>query len=220
MRNRFDKQLSEMNHELMNMAMLVESSISMAVAAMQQGNAEAAQKIILKDDEIDHKEREIERMCFMLLLSQQPVAGDLRSISTVLKMLTDLERIGDHASDISEITIMNADKALKLPVYIPQMAETTGLMVRNAIDAFIQKDLVRARAVIRNDDIVDDLFLQLRNELIDSLRSRKEDLDGEQVLDLLMIGKYFERIGDHAVNIAEWVEFVITGTYKDETVAG
>ena len=220
MRNRFDKQLTEMNHELMSMAMLVESSISMAVAAMQQNDAELAKNIILKDDEIDHKEREIERMCFMLLLSQQPVPGDLRSISTVLKMLTDLERIGDHASDISEITVMNADKALELPEYIPQMAETAGLMVRNAIDAFIQKDLVKARSVIRNDDIVDDLFLALRNELIDSIRTRGNTLDGEQTLDMLMVGKYFERIGDHAVNIAEWVVFDITGMHKDDTVAG
>lgn len=219
MRDRFDKQLAEMNHELMSMAMLVESSISMAVAAMQQSDAELAKDIILKDDEIDHKEREIERTCFMLLLSQQPVAGDLRSISTVLKMLTDLERIGDHASDISEITVMNADKKMNIPDCIPKMAETAGLMVRNAIDAFVQKDLVKARSVIRSDDVVDDLFLELRNDLIEGIRSHDIQC-GEQILDMLMIGKYFERIGDHAVNIAEWVVFDITGRHKNETVAG
>ncbi|MGN1031038.1 MAG: phosphate signaling complex protein PhoU [Butyricicoccaceae bacterium] len=220
MRDRFDKQLADMNHELMSMAMLVESSISMAVAAMQQNDTEVAKSIILKDDEIDQKEREVERMCFMLLLSQQPVAGDLRSISTVLKMLTDLERIGDHASDISEITIMNAAHSLPIPAQIPKMAETAGLMVRNAIDAFIQRDLVRARAVIRNDDVVDQLFLELRNELIDSIRNNMDAQSGEHILDMLMVGKYFERIGDHAVNIAEWVVFDITGKHKDGTVAG
>ena len=182
-----------------------------------------------KDEKIDRMERSIERMCLMLLLQQQPVARDLRLISSALKMITDMERIGDQAADISELTIelshehelyrqnycgceLSHDPYIKELITIPQMAAATTAMVKKSIDAYVNKDLDLAREVIKEDDVVDDLFVEVKDDLIEMIA--RDVTNGTQALDLLMVAKYFERIGDHAVNIAEWVEFSITGNHK------
>ena len=213
MRNRFDTQLEELNTELIRMGSLIEASITNAVKALIDQDKSQAKKAIQEDLEVDQKEQEIENLCLKLLLQQQPVARDLRLISAALKMITDMERIGDQAADISEIAIYlsEAPYVTKL-VKIPQMAEETVKMVTGSIDAFVKKDLNMAQAVVDADDIVDDLFLQVKSDLINLIHENAEN--GSQALDLLMVAKYLERIGDHAVNIAEWVTFSITGVHK------
>lgn len=213
MRNRFDTQLEELNTELIRMGSLIEASITNAVKALIDQDKSQAKKAIQEDLEVDQKEQEIENLCLKLLLQQQPVARDLRLISAALKMITDMERIGDQAADISEIAIYlsEAPYVTKL-VKIPQMAEETVKMVTGSIDAFVKKDLNMAQAVVDADDIVDDLFLQVKSDLINLIHENAEN--GSQALDLLMAAKYLERIGDHAVNIAEWVIFSITGVHK------
>ena len=182
---------------------------------------EKAQKAISFDEEIDHQERDIESLCMKLLLQQQPVAKDLRLISAALKMITDMERIGDHASDISEMTILMADAAYETgdPInldLIKEMAKETTDMVIKSVDAFVQKDMDMAHWVIKEDDVVDDLFGKVKEELIGMLSAGSTDENmGEFCIDMLMIAKYFERIGDHAVNIAEWVEYAITGVHRN-----
>jgi phosphate transport system protein len=213
MRNRFDTQLEELNTELIRMGSLIEASITNAVKALIDQDKSQAEKAIQEDLEVDQKEQEIENLCLKLLVQQQPVARDLRLISAALKMITDMERIGDQAADISEIAIYlsEAPYVTKL-VKIPQMAEETVKMVTGSIDAFVKKDLNMAQAVVDADDIVDDLFLQVKSDLINLIHENAEN--GSQALDLLMVAKYLERIGDHAVNIAEWVIFSITGVHK------
>ena len=213
MRNRFDTQLEELNTELIRMGSLIEASITNAVKALINQDKSQAKKAIQEDLEVDQKEQEIENLCLKLLLKQQPVARDLRLISAALKMITDMERIGDQAADISEIAIYlsEAPYVTKL-VKIPRMAEETVKMVTGSIDAFVKKDLIMAQAVVDADDIVDDLFLQVKSDLINLIHENAEN--GSQALDLLMVAKYLERIGDHAVNIAEWVIFSITGVHK------
>ncbi len=213
MRSRFDTQLEELNTELIRMGSLIEASITNAVKALIDQDKSQAKKAIQEDLEVDQKEQEIENLCLKLLLQQQPVARDLRLISAALKMITDMERIGDQAADISEIAIYlsEAPYVTKL-VKIPQMAEETVKMVTGSIDAFVKKDLNMAQAVVDADDIVDDLFLQVKSDLINLIHENAEN--GSQALDLLMVAKYLERIGDHAVNIAEWVIFSITGVHK------
>ena len=213
MRNRFDTQLEELNTELIRMGSLIEASITNAVKALIDQDKSQAKKAIQEDLEVDQKEQEIENLCLKLLVQQQPVARDLRLISAALKMITDMERIGDQAADISEIAIYlsEAPYVTKL-VKIPQMAEETVKMVTGSIDAFVKKDLNMAQAVVDADDIVDDLFLQVKSDLINLIHENAEN--GSQALDLLMVAKYLERIGDHAVNIAEWVIFSITGVHK------
>ena len=213
MRRKFDIQLQKLNDELIEMGKIVEQSITDATKALVEQDIELAKKTIDFDDEIDDKEKEIESLCLKLILQQQPVAQDLRLISSVLKIVTDLERIGDHASDISEITLLLAGTPyIKKLEHIPQMAKATVKMVTDSIDAFVKMDLALARSVVEYDDIVDDLFNKVKFELIDLIR--KDAANGEQAIDLLMIAKYFERTGDHAVNIAEWVAFSITGQHK------
>lgn len=215
MRNRFDRELELLNTELIEMGLLIEHAIEKAVEALIKKDEVLAREAIKFDEIIDEKEKDIERLCLKLLLQQQPVATDLRLISTALKMITDMERIGDHASDISEITLRFIDKEyIKKLEHVHQMAKATIKMVKDSIDAFVARDLVLAYAVEDYDDVVDDLFNTVKNELIDLIR---EDVNnGEQAIDFLMIAKYFERIGDHAVNIAEWVAFSITGKHKNE----
>ncbi|TAH63124.1 MAG: phosphate signaling complex protein PhoU [Gottschalkiaceae bacterium] len=215
MRNRFDKELELLNTELIEMGLLIENAIEKAVEALIKKDENLAKEAIIFDEIIDEKEKDIERQCLKLLLQQQPVATDLRLISTALKMITDMERIGDHAADISEITLRFIDKEyIKKLEHVHQMAKATIKMVKDSIDAFVARDLVLAYAVEDYDDVVDDLFNTVKNELIDLIR---EDVNnGEQAIDFLMIAKYFERIGDHAVNIAEWVAFSITGKHKNE----
>ena len=215
MRNRFDRQLEELNNELMTMGSLIEQEIEMAVSALVRQDAIKAQEAIDFDEEIDHQEKNIENLCLKLLLQQQPVARDLRQISSALKMITDMERIGDHGADISEITLMMKGKPyIKKLEHIQEMAKETTMMVINSVDAYVNKDLGLAKKVIERDDVVDDLFDEIKEELIRLISENANN--GEQAADLLMVAKYFERIGDHATNIAEWVIFSITGKHEDD----
>jgi len=217
MRSRYDEQLIKLNNTLIEMGALIERAISKATKALITQDADTARAIIDGDSVIDEKEKEIESICLKLILNQQPVARDLRQISTALKMITDMERIGDQAADISELCIfLSAQAYIKKLEHIPQMAEATIKMLTDSIDSFVRKDLALAQAVIDYDDVVDDLYVTVKNDLI---RLVHEDVKyGEQAFDLLQIAKYYERIGDHAVNIAEWVIFSITGKHKDRQV--
>ncbi|HQQ40358.1 Phosphate-specific transport system accessory protein PhoU [bioreactor metagenome] len=213
MRITFEEQLRLLNQELLEMGALIEHAIQSASEALIKQDVDAANAAIAFDREVDQKERDIETLCLKLLLQQQPVARDLRLISAALKMITDMERIGDQASDISGIVIYLAGKPyIKALEHLPQMAEASIRMVSGSIDAFINKDLALARNVIEMDDIIDDLFDVIKGELIELIQ--RDVTNGEQAIDLLMIAKYFERIGDHAQNIAEWAEFSITGVHK------
>ena len=206
MRNKFDEQLFLLNNLLIEMGALIEKAIAMAIKALKEQDVELAKKAIDFDEEVDQKEKEIQALCLKLLLQQQPVAKDLRLISAALKMITDMERIGDQAADISEITLMLAGKPyIKKLEHIPQMASATIKMVTDSIDAFVRKDINLAKSVIASDDIVDRLFDTIKFEIIDIIR--RDNAHSEQAIDFVMIAKYFERIGDHAVNIAEWVAF-------------
>lgn len=215
MRNRFDRQLVQLNNELIEMDGMIEKAISDTVKALVNQDIELASNVIEYDEEIDHQEREIEQLCLKLLLQQQPVAKDLRLISAALKMITDMERIGDHATDISEITIeLSKESYIKKLDHIQQMAKETMVMLVQSVEAFVNKDMDKARTVIVHDDVVDDLFNKVKAELIAMIH---EDVNaGEQASDLLMAAKYFERIGDHATNISEWVIFSITGQHPDD----
>ncbi|MCL1823818.1 MAG: phosphate signaling complex protein PhoU [Oscillospiraceae bacterium] len=213
MRNKFEKQLNELHNHLIEMGALIERSISTAVEALLTQNAELAAAVEEDERLSDQKEKQIEALCLELLLRHQPVATDLRIISAALKMVTDMERIADQAEDIAEITKYLAGKPyIKQPEDIAKMAEATKKMLKESIDSFVKRDLELANAVLRHDDIVDELFRKTRNDLIELIR--ENHVNGEQALDLMMIAKYFERIGDHASNIAEWVIFMITGTHK------
>lgn len=213
MRNRFDRQLKKLNDELIDMGSMIEKSIEKALVALVTQNVEKAQEVIAFDLEIDRQEREIESLCMKLLLQQQPVARDLRLISSALKMITDMERIGDQAADIAELAIFMAEKPyIKELKHITQMGQETMVMVVTSVDAFVEKDLEKAQEVLTHDDIVDQLFDAVKSELIEMIHQDKEI--GEQATDLLMVAKYFERIGDHATNIAEWVIYSITGEHE------
>ena len=213
MRNRFDRQLSTLNDELIEMGSMIEKSIETAIKALVNQDVDLARHAIEADEEIDRQERIIEDLCLKLLLQQQPVAKDLRLISSALKMITDMERIGDHASDISEITIALADQPyIKKLEHIQQMAKETMIMLVGSIEAFVDKDLEKANEVIKRDDVVDDLFDKVKKELIQMIHENADK--GEQAADLLMVAKYMERIGDNATNISEWVIFSITGEHK------
>ena len=217
MRNRFDRQLLELNNELIEMGSLIEKAIEMAIAALVKQDVERAGDAIKFDEEIDHQEKEIEGLCMKLLLQQQPVARDLRLISAALKMITDMERIGDHAADISEMTILIAgstyEKSEMDIELVKEMAKETTDMVIKSVDAFVSKDLELARHVIKQDDVVDDLFDRFKHQLI--LKINENVKNGEQATDMLLVAKYFERIGDHATNIAEWVIYSITGAHEE-----
>ena len=217
MRNSFDRQLLELNNELIEMGSLIEKAIEMAIAALVKQDVERAGDAIKFDEEIDHQEKEIEGLCMKLLLQQQPVARDLRLISAALKMITDMERIGDHAADISEMTILMAgstyEKSEMDIELVKEMAKETTDMVIKSVDAFVSKDLELARHVIKQDDVVDDLFDRFKHQLI--LKINENVKNGEQATDMLLVAKYFERIGDHATNIAEWVIYSITGAHEE-----
>lgn len=217
MRSRFDEQLSILNVSLIEMGALVEQAIALATKAFVEQDVKLARQVMENDDTVDDKEKEIESQCLKLLLSQQPVARDLRQISTALKIITDMERIGDQAADISEICIyLAAQPHISEGDLIPEMARATIKMVTESIDAYVKKDLDLARMVIDYDDVVDALFLQVKSRLISLVHENVSF--GEQAFDLLQIAKYYERIGDHAVNIAEWVIFSITGMHKETQV--
>jgi phosphate transport system protein len=218
MRSRFDEQLNNLNDKLIEMGAMVEKAISDANKALIDHDMELAKKVMENDDNIDDMEDLIEDMCQKIIMRQQPIAGDLRLILAVSKIIIDLERIGDHASDISELAIFLSDaRSVGKLEHIPQMAEATLSMVTRAIDAYVRKDLELAREVIDYDDVVDDLFSKVREDVI---RYLKEDVDNSShAIDLIMIAKYFERIGDHATNVAEWVVFSLTGESK-HVIAG
>lgn len=217
MRNRFDRQLLELNNELIQMGSLIEQAIEMGISALVNQDVEKAKRAIEFDTEIDEQEKMVESLCMKLLLQQQPVAKDLRLISAALKMITDMERIGDHAADISEMTILMADSAyVRSEINIDlveSMAKETTDMVIKSVDAFVNKDLELARCVIDQDDVVDDLFAEFKKQLIDKIGENVQN--GEQATDMLLVAKYFERIGDHATNIAEWVIYSLTGEHVD-----
>ncbi|MCL2362587.1 MAG: phosphate signaling complex protein PhoU [Defluviitaleaceae bacterium] len=213
MMRRFDEQLNELNNKLLEMGTLVEKTISVASQALIEQDVEMAKAAIDLETDVAAKEKDIESLCLKLLLQQQPVAKDLRLISAALKMITDMERIGDQAADISEIVVMmKGAPYIKKLEHIPQMATATVKMVTDSIDAYVKKDLKLAKSVIKYDDVVDDLFDIVKNDLIELIRGGNPN--SEQAIDLLMIAKFFERIGDHACNIAKWVVFSITGQKK------
>ena len=215
MRNRFDRQLVTLNDEMIEMGSMIEKAIQQAITALITQDVDKAKEIIDYDEDIDHQEKTIENLCLKLLLQQQPVARDLRVISSALKMITDMERIGDHASDISEMAILMADKPyIKKLEHIQEMAKEASLMLVGSIEAFVNKDLQQAHDIIVRDDVVDDLFEKIKTELIKIIH--KDPNVGDQAMDLLMVAKYLERIGDHACNIADWVIFSITGTHDAE----
>ena len=213
MRSRFDQQLSLLNRALIEMGALCEEVIALAAKAVLTGDGTLAEKVAPLDREIDQKEREIESQCLKLLLQQQPVARDLRQISAALKMITDMERIGDQAEDIAEIiTCMNGRTAENREL-LRSMSLAVIRMVTESVDAYVKHDTALADQVIAEDDTVDDYFARVKKDLIK--RIAQDPDDGEFALDLLMIAKYFERIGDHATNIAEWVIFSVTGEHKE-----
>jgi len=215
MRNKFDQQLDALHGMMIEMGTMIEKAISFAIHALVQQDEAMAKQAIAFDDEIDQMEKDIEAMCLRLLLQQQPVAKDLRIISAALKMITDMERIGDQAADISEIALfLIGETYIKKLEHIPMMAEATSRMVTESIQAYVNMDMALAQKVIADDDIVDDLFDNVKNDLIGLIG--KDVANGPQSIDLVMIAKYFERIGDHATNIAEWVVFCITGKHVGE----
>ena len=212
MRSRFDEQLAALSHELILMGSLCEEVIALAVTALTEGKPSLAAKVAPLDAQIDQKERDIETLCLKLLLQQQPVAGDLRQISAALKMITDMERIGDQAGDIAEIVRFLDGRGAENSELLRRMAKAVIQMVTESVDAYVKHDIMLAEKVIADDDTVDGCFDEVKTRLIQRIAERTDD--GAYELDLLMIAKYFERIGDHAVNIAEWVIFSITGVHK------
>lgn len=212
MRNKFDSQLEKLNLELITMGALCEDAISASVKGFLDDDDALCQKAVETEDEINRKERDIESICMKLLLEQQPVARDLRVISSALKMISDMERIGDQAYDIAEIAKFIKNSNVKSKIHIKDMAAAATKMVTDSVDSFVKKDVELARAVMVYDDKVDNLFDCVKDELVQLITEDKAN--GEFCIDLLMIAKYLERIGDHAVNIAEWVEYSITGTHR------
>lgn len=213
MRNRFDEQLFQLNREIIEMGAMCEEAIASAAKALRTGDIELAGKVKANGSYIDQMERDIESRCMKLLLHQQPVARDLRQISAALKMITDMERIGDQAEDIAEITTFMKGRSTEGVELIEDMARETIKMVTESIDAFVRKDVSLAEAVLSYDDVVDDYFERMKKHIIKLII--QDPRDGEFALDLLMISKYFERIGDHATNIAEWVIYSVTGVHKE-----
>lgn len=214
MRDRFMEQLKSLNTGLIEMGEMCETVITMATDALINNNQEGADSVAVLDSDIDHKERDIESLCLKLLLQQQPVARDLRQISAALKMITDMERIGDQASDIAELVkYINGDAVIN-STKIGEMAKDVIYMVTESVNAYVQKDIAMAQSIIKYDDEVDRLFEELKQEIMGIISSGSES--AETAVDLLMIAKYLERIGDHATNIAEWAVFSITGVHKSD----
>ena len=213
MRNKFDMQLEILNEQLTRMGELCELAINRVTKALVEGSIEQAKKIMSADESIDQMEKDIERLCLKLLLQQQPVARDLRQISAALKMITDMERIGDQASDIAEIILTAGESEAVNVKKIGDMASASARMVRDSVSAYVEKNLELARKVMEADDIVDELFENVKEEVMQMIVAGN---NAGKAIDLIMIAKYLERIGDHATNIAEWVEFSITGIHKGQ----
>ena len=216
MRNKFDEQLSQLNHEMIEMGALCEEVIALASRALTENDKSLAARVAPLDSEIDRKERDIENLCLKLLLQQQPVARDLRQISAALKMITDMERIGDQAADIAEIIPFFLSHNTFDCRLVCRMAQQASGMVTQSVDAFVRRDVALAQSIAGQDDLVDNDFTAVKQALIAAIA--REPSQGEVALDLLMIAKYFERIGDHAVNLSEWVEFSVTGVHKHDGV--
>ena len=213
MRMHFDQQLEELNLELIKMGALCERAIRRAADQLLNEKETESLAVERMEDEINHKERDIENLCMKLLLQQQPVAKDLRMISSALKMISDMERIGDQAQDIADMSRFVKVQEIAHRMNIGKMAEATIKMVTESIDSFVKKDLDSAAAVVKYDEVVDDLFLKVKTELPKLLQ--QDPQNAEYYIDLIMVAKYFERIGDHAENIAQWVEYSITGTHDE-----
>ena len=214
MRSKFDEQLNSLNNELIKMGALCEEAISGVTKLLIDSDPMLKESVIEADKEIDHKEKDIETLCMRLLLHQQPVASDLRTVSSALKMISDMERIGDQASDIAEMADYVNCSGLQSEIHIADMARATIKMVTDSIDSFVKKDVDMAHSVIKHDQIVDDLFDKIKGELIRAIEQKSAN--AEELCDLLMIAKYFERIGDHAENIAECVIYSITGKHAKD----
>lgn len=210
MRQRFDSQLETLHTNLINMGALCEDAISSATKALLDGDETLRENAIALERNINFQERDIEQMCVRLLLHQQPVASDLRRITAAQKMITDMERIGDQAADIAELSVFMQGSPVKSDVHIADMARATIKMVTDSIDSYVNNNLEQAKMVIAYDDVVDGLFMKIKQELIERLVA--DSSHAGECLDLLMIAKYLERIGDHAENIAEWVLYSITGS--------
>lgn len=215
MKIRTDRQLAQLNRELTEMGALCEDAIAAAGKALMEDDRELAKKVAPIERDIDRKERAIETLCLNLLLKQQPEAEELRQISAALKMITDMERIGDQARDVSELVDYVAKCKSECASVLGRMTQATIQMVNDSVEAFVRRDVELAKKVIAADDVVDECFNSVKTSLIGEIA--KNAKDGESLLDVMMIAKYFERIGDHAVNIAEWVIFSITGLHKGET---
>ncbi|XME01362.1 phosphate signaling complex protein PhoU [Lachnospiraceae bacterium C1.1] len=212
MRSKFDEQLRLLNSEMIVMSTMIEDAIKDAIEALFTQNVEKARKIMRDDELVDQEQKKIENICFQLLVQQQPVAKDLRTITAAMKMVTDMERIGDQAADISELTIMMAGSPYRINgKNIQKMSLETITMLIHAVEAYVEQDIQKAQEVIEHDDIVDDLFVKVKSDLIELMQ---KDTDYEEhAADLLMVNKYLERIGDHATNIAEWVIFSLDDRY-------
>ncbi|HIS56493.1 MAG: phosphate signaling complex protein PhoU [Lachnospiraceae bacterium] len=213
MRQQLDKQLNRLHVELIKMGSLCEKAISLSAKLLVQRSDSIMREVFAVDSEIDTKEKELESFCMMLLLQQQPVAKDFREVSAALKMVSDLERIGDQAADIADLSRYIKGETVHGLLHINDMASATVKMVTESVDAFVKADLLLARKVMEDDDIVDELFNRVRGELIQMIQVKQ--IEAETAIDLLMAAKYLERIGDHAVNLAEWVEYSITGARKN-----
>ncbi|MDR0396054.1 MAG: phosphate signaling complex protein PhoU [Oscillospiraceae bacterium] len=216
MRKRYYQQLETVHNGLIRMGALCEDAIASAARALLDGDEKTRAEAVALEHDIDMIEREIESMCVRLLLHQQPMASDLRRVTAAQMMIIDMERIGDQAADIADISAFMTGSPVKSDVHIADMARATAKMVTESIDSFVREDLELARSVIRYDDAVDDLFSQIKRQLIERLRA--DGAYAQECLDLLMIAKYFERIGDHAVNIAGWVIYFLTGNREVESL--
>lgn len=208
MRIKFDEQLNYLNQQMIKMGNMIEENIQSSIRAFLTQDIGTAKQLVEKDTDVDHMQKEIENICFNLLIQQQPVAKDLRAITAAMKMVTDMERIGDHAADISEVTIVMSGKKDENTMHlISKMAVSATQMLIESIDAYVQKDMTKAYEVIREDETVDSLFVEVKEALVNLIA--RDPKSGEQELDLLMVAKYLERIGDHATNLAEWVIYSV-----------
>lgn len=217
MRSKFDEQLLELNKEMIEMGNKIILSIKNAIEALVARDENMAKAIMESDAEVDHLQKKIEGICFNLLIQQQPVARDLRTVTAAMKMVTDMERIGDHAADISEMTIlMGQNSQIDKFEHISQMATETMIMLNHSIEAYVEKNVIKAKEVIEHDDIVDDLFVEAKKDVIELILN--SPIEGEGATDILMIAKYFERIGDHATNIAEWVIYSLKQKEDEDEV--
>ena len=217
MRSKFDEQLLELNKEMIEMGNIIILSIKNAIEALVARDENMAKAIMESDAEVDHLQKKIEGICFNLLIQQQPVARDLRTVTAAMKMVTDMERIGDHAADISEMTIlMGQNSQIDKFEHISQMATETMIMLNHSIEAYVEKNVIKAKEVIEHDDIVDDLFVEAKKDVIELILNSPSE--GEGATDILMIAKYFERIGDHATNIAEWVIYSLKQNEDEDEV--